>query len=190
MNGDEYISQPESSQDLYEQYEYVYQPESSQDLYLLDEFGSQPENSQDLYLMEDWPSEARFVENYQSPAVEQLQSESDISPSSSLSDILGKIIDIGSKTTADIFKIKYAQPVLKAVPSAQSGLEKSLFYPLTQTRQTGLGTTIPITFLKELPASLTKLTTSLGLPASVAGISTSYLIIGAAVLILIMRFKG
>ena len=140
-----------------------------------DELISQPESSEDLYYLADYPSEARFVANYVSPSIEQFQSESDISSSLPLSDILGKVVDIVGKTATDIYKTKYAQPALRAVPQSQSGMEKSLFYPLTQTRQTGLSTTLPIS-----QAGI--------LPSSVAGIPTPYLLIGAVILILIVGF--
>jgi hypothetical protein len=130
---------------------------------------------QELFPLADYPSEARFVANYVSPSTEQLQSQSEIPSSISLSDILGKVVDITGKTATDIYKTKYSQPALKAVPQSQSGMEKSLFYPLTQTRQTGLSTTVPVS-----QAGI--------LPSSVAGIPTSYLLIGAVILILIVGF--
>ena len=143
---------------------------------LTNEYVAYPNDQSDYYLA-DYPIEARMIEDYLSRSAIQLESErvnvSSALSTPSLADVLGKFLEIGGKTATDIYKAVYAQPVLTAVPQTQSGLEKSLFYPLAQTRQTGLSTTVPVS--------------SAGLPASIAGIPTSFLIIGV-ILILAVGF--
>jgi len=104
---------------------------------------------------------------YPSPTV-----PSNAPSSPSLSDVLGKVFQVGGKTLTDILSVKYAQPLLKTVPSSQSGIEKYLYYP-TKTPQTGLGLT-------------TYAQTGQG---TIAGVPINYLLIGVAVLAVFFLVK-
>lgn len=152
----------------------AYNPDTgvSDDLQNYD-FYNPPAEDVTLPYYADYPSsgEGGYISETQAKALIQGQAPSGTT-TPDLSSLFGKIIDTATKTYSQVAQVKYAQDY-KVVPSVQTGQAKTIFQPLTRTKQTGLDMGILTQPEKGI----------------VPGVSNIYLLVGAGLIFILIAMR-